>query len=210
MSKKLCIVGTGGCAKEIFYFYLDTIKKITHPLSELVCFMESDENIKEEQIMGINVLAQSKFNPKEYDVIVGVGDSLIRKKITESLPKSTTYRTIIHPTSIVSDFVELGQGTFVGPQCVITTNIKIGKHCILNRSNHIGHDCIIGDFFSAMPGSIVSGNVKIGDRVYLGTNSCIREKIFIQSDVIVGMGGVVVKDILEHGVYVGNPIKKIN
>jgi UDP-3-O-[3-hydroxymyristoyl] glucosamine N-acyltransferase len=49
--------------------------------------------------------------------------------------------------------------------------------------NQIGHDCVIGDFFSAMPGSIVSGNVNIQDSVYLGNNSCIKENITIHNDI---------------------------
>ena len=75
--------------------------------------------------------------------------------------------------------------------------------------NQIGHDCVIGDFFSAMPGSIVSGNVNIKDSVYLGNNSCIRENLTIHSDITIGMNGSVIKDITEPGVYVGVPVKKI-
>jgi len=43
----------------------------------------------------------------------------------------------------------------------------------------------------------------------MGTNSSIREKLTVTADVIVGMGGIVVKSIKEPGVYVGNPAKKI-
>jgi UDP-3-O-[3-hydroxymyristoyl] glucosamine N-acyltransferase len=60
-----------------------------------------------------------------------------------------------------------------------------------------------------MPGSIVSGNVNIGDKVYLGTNSSIREKINICDNVIIGLNTGVVKDIKESGTYAGQPIKKI-
>ena len=75
--------------------------------------------------------------------------------------------------------------------------------------NQIGHDCTIGDFFSAMPGSIVSGNVNIQDSVYLGNNSCIRENLTIQSNTTIGMNASVVKSIIESGIYVGVPVKKI-
>ncbi len=85
--------------------------------------------------------------------------------------------------------------------------LKIGKHSILNRSNHIGHDCEVGDFFSAMPGSIVSGNVTIGEKVYMGNNSSVREKIHISSDVIIGANSTVVKNIITSGTYVGVPSK---
>ena len=76
-----------------------------------------------------------------------------------------------------------------------------------NRGNHIGHDSKIGDYFSAMPGAIVSGNVSIGDNVYLGTNSSVKEKMKICSNVIVGASSTVVKDINKAGVYGGVPAK---
>jgi UDP-3-O-[3-hydroxymyristoyl] glucosamine N-acyltransferase len=68
---------------------------------------------------------------------------------------------------------------------------------------------VIGDYVTFSPGVNVSGNVNIGDNCYIGTNAVIREKINICSDVVIGAGGVVVKDITEPGVYVGNPVKKI-
>jgi UDP-3-O-[3-hydroxymyristoyl] glucosamine N-acyltransferase len=104
--------------------------------------------------------------------------------------------------------VEIGEGSFVGAYSILTTNIKIGKHAILNRGNHIGHDCEIGDYFSAMPGAVVSGNVRIYDLVYMGNNSSIREKLSIHSLSTIGMNSAVVKHIEEPGIYVGVPVKK--
>jgi serine acetyltransferase len=60
-----------------------------------------------------------------------------------------------------------------------------------------------------MPGAIVSGDCNISDNVYVGTNSSIREKISICDDVIIGLNSGVVSDIVESGVYVGTPAKKI-
>ena len=105
--------------------------------------------------------------------------------------------------------VEIGEGSFIGAYSILTTNIKIGKHSILNRGNHIGHDCRIGDYFSAMPGAIVSGNVTIYSLVYMGSNSSIREKLSVHSLATIGMNSAVVKHIEEGGVYVGCPVKKI-
>lgn len=152
----------------------------------------------------------SSFNPKTHQMMVAIGDSKNRFDIIQSLPKETTYFTFIHPTALVLDnTVEIGEGSFIGPYSILTTNIKIGKHALLNRANQIGHDSEIGDYFSAMPGAIVSGNVKIYDAVYLGTNSSIKEKLSIHSLTIIGMNSCVVKHIEEPGVYAGIPAKKI-
>lgn len=154
----------------------------------------------------------SDFNPLEHEILVAVANPWEREEIVNRLPKFTQFFTFIHPTAIVSqDFdVIIGEGSFIGANSIITTNVKIGDHAILNRGNHIGHDCIIGNYLSMMPGSIISGNVNVGNNVYLGTNSSIKEKLFVNDDVTIGLNSGVVKNITEHGVYVGTPVKKIN
>jgi sugar O-acyltransferase (sialic acid O-acetyltransferase NeuD family) len=129
--------------------------------------------------------------------------------MVQKLPKETQFFTFIHPTALIMGDVEIGEGSFIGAYSILTTNIKIGNHAILNRNNHIGHDCVIGDYFSAMPGSIVSGNVTIHDCVYLGTNSSIKEKLSIHSLTTIGLNSGVVHNIEESGTYGGTPTKKI-
>lgn len=152
----------------------------------------------------------SEFNPLEYYMMVAVSDCRQRFDIVQKLPKETKYFTFIHPTALImDDDVEIGIGSFIGAYSILTTNIKIGSHSILNRGNHVGHDSRIGDFFSAMPGAIVSGNVTVYDKVYMGTNSSIKEKISVHSLVTIGSNATVVNHIEETGVFVGVPAKKI-
>ena len=152
----------------------------------------------------------SEFNPEEYMMIVAVADSKDRADIVAKLPKETKYFTFIHPSvHIMDDNIQVGEGSFIGANSILTTSIKLGKHALLNRGNHIGHDCTIGDYFSMMPGAIVGGNVSISNNVYIGSGSNIREKIKIISNTIIGMNVAVVKNITKSGIYVGVPAKKI-
>jgi acyl-[acyl carrier protein]--UDP-N-acetylglucosamine O-acyltransferase len=96
----------------------------------------------------------------------------------------------------------MGEGIFIGPFCSVISTKRLGSHCILVRACHIGHDCDIGDYFSMMPGSILSGNVRVGDCVYLGAQSCVKEKVTITNHVVVGMGTVVIRAIEHPGIYV--------
>ena len=55
-------------------------------------------------------------------------------------------------------------------------------------------------------------NTKINDRVYLGSNSTILP-VKICSDVVIGAGSVVTKDITKNTMWYGNPaieIKKLD
>ena len=190
---KKALIGYGGHAREV----------IAQMGVKLTCFVD-DQYVVE------NTLPLSDFDPNEYIVMIAVADSKSRFDIVQRLPKETKYFTWIHPTALImSNDITIGEGSFIGAYSILTTNIKIGKHAILNRGNHIGHDCEIGDYFSAMPGAIVSGDVKIYDCVYMGSNSSIREKLSIHSLCTVGMNAAVVRNIEDNGTYVGVPVKKI-
>ena len=176
-------------------------------MQEEVIFFVDDEFVKSTNGKANPI---SEFNPNTHMMLVAISDPKEREEVVKKMPPKTLYFTYIHPSvHIMDDSIEVGIGSFIGANSILTTNIKIGDHALLNRGNHIGHDCIIGNYFSAMPGSIVSGNVNIGNNVYMGTNSTIKEKITICDNVTIGLNSGVVKDINKPGVYVGTPANKI-
>lgn len=141
-----------------------------------------------------------------YETIIAIGDCATRKKITDQFPKLIWGK--------INEGVEYGrneikEGSIICPGTILTTGITIGRHVIINLNCTIGHDCSIGDFVTFSPGANISGNVTIGNLCYIGSNAVIRDRITICDNVVIGAGGVVVKDITETGVYVGNPVKKI-
>jgi sugar O-acyltransferase (sialic acid O-acetyltransferase NeuD family) len=189
---KLALYGCGGHAREV-----------AAQINQDIDFYVDDEFVS-----GI-AKPISTFNPQTHQMMVAVGDSRDRFDIVQKLPKETKFFTFIHPTTLILGDVEIGEGSFIGAYSILTTDIKLGKHALLNRGNQIGHDCEIGDYFSAMPGAIISGNVRIYDCVYMGTNSSIKEKLSIHSLSTIGINSCVIKDINEPGTYIGTPAKLI-
>lgn len=179
------IIGNGGWAKEVSA--LTGIKK----------FYVSDG------FEGKHFLAEIK-NPCK--AIIAIAFPLYREQIFKEY--DFEYIRCVHRSCIIYDSV-LPDDIFVAPNCTITTNVYIGKQCQLNIGTILGHSVVIGDFFTTAPNVFIGGNTVIGDRVYIGAGALIKEKINICSDVIIGMGSVVVKDITEPGTYVGNPVRKI-
>lgn len=195
---KKAIIGSGGFGREIKALILNNNS------NEIVEFFVDDEYVDDISF------PISSLNIKEYEVIIAIGDPLTRERMVNNLPKETKYFKAIHKSvQILDNNIEIGEGSIICSNSILTTNIKIGKHCHLNLQTCIGHDVIIDDFFTTAPGAKISGNCRIGNRVYIGTNSSIREKISICDDVIIGLNAGVVKDIFETGTYVGVPAKKI-
>ena len=194
------IIGAGGFGKEI-YWSLSMMERVN-----TVFFVDDeywdDSNEK--------ILPLSSFDSDKYEVVIAIADSYHRERIVNSLPKNTKFFTHIHPTAqIHGDDVEIGTGSIICAGSIITTNVKIGKHAHINLITTIGHDCVIGDYFTTAPGVQISGNETIGNRVYFGTRSCIKQKLKVCDDVIIGMNSGVTKDILEPGTYIGTPSVKI-
>ena len=195
------IIGAGGFGREI-YWSLSLMERVNTKFFVDDKYWDGNDDL---------VLPISQFDPNEYEVVVAIANSNDRERIVNTLPKNTKYFTHIHPTAqIHGPDVEIGEGSIICAGTIITTNVKIGKHAHLNLITTVGHDCVIGDYFTTAPGVQISGNENIGNRVYFGTRSCVKQKITICDDVIVGMNAGVVNNITESGVYVGTPaIKKL-
>jgi len=197
---KYGIIGHGGFGNEVFWSM--------SPIERNSAVFFVDDNYYDSNVP--NLLPLSKFDPEEYQVVVAIADSYVRKKIVESLPSNTKFFTHIHPSAqIHGEDVFIGEGSIICAGTIITTNVKIGKHAHLNLITTIGHDCVIGDYFTTAPGTQISGNITIGNNVYFGTRSCIKQKLTVCDDVTIGMNAGVVKSIIESGTYVGTPAKKI-
>lgn len=191
---KKALFGNGGHAKEVM---------LQLGRGDLVRFVDDKFYTEGDDL----VLPLSSFDPNEYEIMIAVGNSFDRARVERKMPISTKYFTFIHPTAIVANDVKMGEGCFIGAFSFVSCNVNLGNHCLLNRSVHIGHDSIVGDFFSAMPGVIVSGGVSIKNRVYLGTNCSTKENVKIGSDVTIGAQACVASDLLDMGIYVGVPAK---
>lgn len=142
--------------------------------------------------------------------VLGIGDNNIRGKIIQRiLENSKKLITVIHPTGITNDFVQVGTGSFLGSNTVINPLTNIGYGCIINTGAIIEHECSIGNVVHIAPGAVLAGNVFVGDNTFIGTNSAVRQGLKIGKNVVVGAGSVVVKDIPDNEKWVGNPARKM-
>ena len=58
-------------------------------------------------------------------------------------------------------------------------------------------------------GSIIGGFDIIGEGVYVGLNSAVKNRKSIGTGAVVGMGTNVIDDVLEGTTVIGNPAKKM-
>ena len=123
------------------------------------------------------------------------------------------YKCTIGSDSFVGPFVEIQKGVIIGERT------KIQSHSFVCELVTIGNDCFVGHgvmfindlFAEGRPAGGDSSKWKstsIGDNVSIGSNATILP-ITICDNTVIGAGAVVTKNILEPGVYAGNPARKI-
>jgi sugar O-acyltransferase (sialic acid O-acetyltransferase NeuD family) len=199
--RRLLIVGTGGQGKVVLECAKRKYKSIT--------FMTND--INSPGISGYPIIYEQNtsmdYMSKNYDeIIVAIGNNKDRLKLMhEYIGKGIKGAIIIHPKAVVSESVEIGEGTVVFANAVINPYAKIGLGCIINTGAIIEHDCIIKDGVHISPNAAMGGAVIIGEKTWVCIGSSIANNIKIGTNVIVGAGSVVLKDVPDNVLVAGIP-----
>ncbi len=167
-----------------------------------------DRNPAVKSLKGYAVLGDYDAAHQEEPLIISIGDNKIRAKIVTQLGDKL-FGKAIHPSALISEDVEIGEGTVVLHGAVIQSSSKIGKHVIVNTSSVIDHDCVVGDFVHIAPKTALCGLVSVGEGTLIGVGTVVIPGIKIGKWCIVGAGSVVLKDIPDYAVVVGNPARVI-
>lgn len=201
---KIVVIGGGGHAKVV----IDIIKESGYEASEIEVL---DDNLDVgSKILSCKVAGKVKdvlkYN-KDTKFVIAIGNNKVREEISKKY--KLDYSTFIHPSAVIGEDVTVGKGSVIMGGSVINSGSRIGKHNIINTSVSVDHDSNIDDFVHLSPGVHMGGSVNIGKGSWLGVGTSVKNNITIGEDITIGVGSVVVKDINEKGVYVGNPLKRI-
>lgn len=208
--KDIVIIGSGGFAKEVA-FLIDECNKKKQEWN-LLGFIDKEKGVNNGKYQ-VYENDQWLLNlDKEINVVFGIGNPTIIKSIHSKLSSNLKikYPNLIHP-NVTGDWerIKMGVGNLICASNTFTTDIVIGDFNIFNLDCTIGHDCVFGNFNILNPSANISGGVEVADNVLIGTNVTILQYKKICSNVVVGASSLLTKDIIEVGVYIGSPVKKI-
>ena len=198
MGDELYILGAGGHAKVI----IEIAESAGYNIAGVF-----DQNDDVKSILNYKVSHDFEAIPKQKNVFFALGNNQSRKKCSENFTNSNF--NLIHPSAVITKHIDLGHGNAVMAGVVINSSVKIGDFCIINTSCSIDHDCEIGSYSHISPKAALAGNVKVGEGTQVGIGACVKQNITIGKWAIIGAGAVVIDDVPDYAVVVGNPARVI-
>ena len=208
--KDIIIIGAGGFGREVLQWIKDynRIKPSWHILG----FLDDNLHALDKLECDYKVIGTIKdWEPNENQwFVMAVANPKTKQAIAESMKaKGAVFTSLIHPSAYISEFALVGEGLVMYPNSVITVNTRIGDFVTL-LSSEIGHDAVIGNYSTISSYCDITGGVKLGERVFLGSHVTIVPKRKIGDDAYIAAGSVVISNIKSGTRVFGNPAVKMD
>ena len=150
----------------------------------------------------------SQFSKKDVQIVISLGEPELKVKIFERLKKEGySFANLIHPSATISPSSRLGKGLIVKPHALISTNAVIGDNVSIEENGIVGHDSIIEDHCQISANVVIAGGCRVGRATYIGLSVPVKQGICIGKNSVIGMGSVVLRDIPDNVIAIGNPAR---
>jgi len=213
MAKNIVIYGVGGFGREVAWL-IERINKVKFAWNVLGFIDDVKTEMYGKNIDNIKLLGGRDWfatHKEEIYVTCPVGSSKGRRSMYQSLEqyKNVKCATLIDPSVIIGNTSTIGEGSIICYGARITINVSIGKGVAINTGSSVGHDSELSDYCTLFTNVMVSGTAKIGENSEIGSGAFILEYVTVGKDIVVAPLSSVLKDIIDPGVYVGNPARRI-
>ena len=207
--KSNIILGSGGHSRVILE-NLYILKKKNIKIYDLNFSSKKNNLILKNKVSDFKKISKKEIS-KNNDLFLAIGDNDVRKKYFDKFKTKIKIPNLISKYSNISHYSKLGTANFLNHFCFIGPNSIIGNNNIINTKSLVEHDVKIGSHCHIGPSAKIGGASSIGDNVMCGIGSIIINKINICSNVTIGAGSIVTKNITEPGTYVTvrNKLRKL-
>lgn len=209
---KIIVIGGGNVGG----FIINNSNDFTCPF-EVIGILDDDSTKIGQEFWGIKVLGtiddiENFITPNEkIGVVISIANPIVKEKIVAKLSQYSQiiFPNFIHKNTWLSRAVKLGRGNIIYPGVSINYETVMHNFTTINMNVSLGHNCIANNYVTISPGVNLAGFTDIGLASFIGIGSCCKQGHVIGNYTTIGAGSVVIRDIPDYAVVVGNPGKII-
>lgn len=211
--ERVAIIGAGAHAREVLDVFeaLNAAAPRYDVLGFLVdaAFGSPGMVVHEKPVLGD--LRWFERHGAEARAICAIGAPELRRRVVErARAHGARFTNAIHPATLRSRWLTLGEGVVIFAGCTISNQVAIGDHAALSFGCNLSHDTQLGAYATLAPGVRCAGGVVCEDGCAIGTGASVIPRIRLGAWSIVGAGAAVIRDVPPNSTVVGVPGRLIS
>jgi len=200
---RLVIFGAGDIARLAHHYF-------THDSPhEVAAFVVDSAYRRADTFLGLPLVdaeeVTGRFPPSDFQMFVALSYARMNAVRAEKYAamKAAGYSLVSYVSSKCSYLAQTppGDNCFILEDNTVQPFVTIGNNVTLWSGNHIGHDSTIEDHCFITSHVVISGNVRVGARSFIGVNATLRNSITIAPQTLIGAGAIIMKNTRPKEVY---------
>lgn len=204
MTSGLLLVGASGLAREV----------IAAGITGVVGILDDNPDLRGTDVGGVPVVGLiADAVSRDEALLVCVGPSVSRRNVVRRFAKfgvaGDRYATFVARSARIGRTSEVGSGSILLDNVVVTADAAIGHHVVVMPNCTITHDDVLEDFATLAAGVSLGGSVRIREAAYIGMNATVRQAVVVGSEATVGMSAAVLNDVPAEETWAGVPARHL-
>jgi sugar O-acyltransferase (sialic acid O-acetyltransferase NeuD family) len=171
-------------------------------------FLDDDKSLEKKNNLPLPIISSVEaYSPTNDDVFIcALGNPWYKKKyITEMVAKGAQFISLVHPTAIIHDNVDIGHGVIIQPNCLISDHVVLADFVTVQAYSTLGHDTSVKAYSHVSAYSFTGGGVVLEEGVLTGTRSTILPNIKVNQFSVVGACSLATKNVPPFTTVFGVP-----
>lgn len=186
---------------------LDLFDSIEQDGGLVVGYFSLEDKKNSYQYLGSHKQISNFIKGSKSELLLAIDDCNLRQFLFELHKEALG--TYISKGAYISKASSVGHGCVIYPKVHVGPNVRLGNCVKVSMGSQLHHDSKVGHFSVICPQVLMLGHANIGDECFIGSASTIAPKVGIGSQSVIGMGSLVIKDVIRNSVAYGVPAKKI-
>lgn len=183
---------------------------------EIAGFLDDDNEKIGMRILGIEVLGPLSMigdliRRDITDLYAPLGDNRVRQRVLEqALSNGLETPCFIHPEARIHHTVVNGKAFYVLPNTNIMPHTQFHDFVMISMGVNIAHHVICENACFFSQGANIGASIHIGESAFVGIGATVMTGVKrVGRNTTIGAGSVVIRDVPDDAVVVGNPARRI-
>ncbi|WP_259015198.1 acetyltransferase [Emticicia fluvialis] len=203
MNYKALIIGAGTYGQ----VYCEYLKEEY----EVIGFVDDNTELIGKNFCGVPVIGDFDYITSNIDnsvhIFVPIGHNQTRVALIKKLEAAGySLPSFIHKSSQIHESVAIGKTVYALPDCNIMPFSTIEDYVMISMGVNIAHHTILGQGSFYSQGTNIGAGITVSQNTFCGQGCTLSTGVHsVGQNVLIGSGAVIIKDVPDNAVVVGNP-----